>query len=107
MVHDTKELPQSARLLIVDGCQISDEEYQELVDGYMSDIGRPSAHMVSGGGTTLCEVGELRQPKGPSNVAQLGCEEDVNRLFSMISKTRCWSSTRSSTRGKWMASDGR
>jgi hypothetical protein len=47
MVHDTKELPNSARLLIVDGCQLSEEDYQELVKGYIEDIGKPGAHMVS------------------------------------------------------------
>lgn len=47
MLQDTREMPHSARLMVIDGCQITDEDYQVLVQGYMADIGRPGANMVS------------------------------------------------------------
>ncbi|EIW67928.1 hypothetical protein TREMEDRAFT_57395, partial [Tremella mesenterica DSM 1558] len=46
MIHDTLSMPETARLLVVDGCSIPNQRYDELVADYMADIGRPGANVV-------------------------------------------------------------
>ncbi|RXK38724.1 hypothetical protein M231_04034 [Tremella mesenterica] len=43
---DSLEIPETCRLMIVDACGLSMQEYDNLKDGFLGDLGRPGAEMT-------------------------------------------------------------
>ncbi|WWC85786.1 uncharacterized protein L201_000653 [Kwoniella dendrophila CBS 6074] len=44
MRADAEEIPNSVKIVIQDACEIPEEVYEEIKNGYLADLGKPGAH---------------------------------------------------------------